>query len=157
MIELQKIEELKQDIEKSKMLRDYLKREVDELEDQLKNCENENKQTQMEYELKKNELEEKLNSLKEEVRNEESLGNEERKKYEKVENELKERINYISLQNSNILDKSNAGGNKDNMGQNSEGYNFKQVGGSDTGNNENDDKLKNQILYLLKKINESGQ
>jgi hypothetical protein len=81
---MQKVEELKQDIEKSKMLRDYLKKEVDELEDQLKNCENENKQTQLEYELKKNELEEKLNSLKQELKNEEYLSKEEKQKYKQV-------------------------------------------------------------------------
>jgi hypothetical protein len=155
MIEMQKVEELKQDIEKSKMLRDYLKKEVDELEDQLKSCENENKQTQLEYELKKNELDEKLKSLRQEMKNEEYLGTEEKKRYKQVENDLKEKINYISLQSSNIL-----GNNGNEKIDNSEAFKFKQVNSQERSNptvaNEEDEKLKNQILFLLKKINESG-
>jgi hypothetical protein len=105
MIEIQKIEELKQEIEKSKNLRDYLKREIDELEDKLKSTDNENKQNQIEYELKKNELEDKLKILKDEVQSENNLNIEEREKYNQIENDIKNKISYISLQNSNILDK----------------------------------------------------
>jgi len=105
MIEIQKIEELKQEIEKSKNLRDYLKKEIDELEDKLKGVENENRQNQIEYELKKNELEDKLKILKDEVQSESSLNIEEREKYSQIENDIKNKISYISLQNSNILDR----------------------------------------------------
>jgi hypothetical protein len=84
MIEMQKIDELKQDIDKSKNLRDYLKKDIDELEERLKNAENDNKQTQIEFELKKNELEDRLNKIKQEIKNEKTISKTEKEKYQEV-------------------------------------------------------------------------
>jgi hypothetical protein len=68
-----------------------------------------------------------------------------------VEDELKERINYLSLQSSNILGNANTETHRG-----GESFNFKQVSQDKNAVNEDDEKLKNQILFLLKKINESG-
>jgi outer membrane murein-binding lipoprotein Lpp len=84
MIEIQKIDELKQDIEKSKSLRDYLKKDINDLEERLKNAENDNKQAQMEFDLKKNELEDHLNKIKQEIKNEKTLNKHEKDKYQEV-------------------------------------------------------------------------
>lgn len=84
MIEMQKVEELKQDIEKSKSLRDYMKRDIDDLEERLKNAENDNKQVEMEFELKKNELEERLKKLKQDLSNDKIISKNEKEKYKEV-------------------------------------------------------------------------
>jgi hypothetical protein len=67
MIEIQKVEEMKQEIEKSKTMKENLLREIDELEDKLRSIENETKETQMEYEIKKNEYEDGLNKAKKDI------------------------------------------------------------------------------------------
>ena len=64
MLEIQKVEELKQDIEKSKSIKETLQRETDDLDEGLKTIENETKQKHIEYEIKKNELEDTLNKIK---------------------------------------------------------------------------------------------
>ena len=126
MMEIQKIEELKQEIDKSKNLRDYLKKEIDELEEKLKNADDENKQNQIEYELKKNELEEKLNELKSEMKNEEILNKEEKQKYSQIEADIKNKISYVTLQNFNVLEPENSGNNSANNGNAGKEKNYRR-------------------------------
>ena len=47
MMEIQKIEELKGEIDKSKNLREYLNKEIKELEEKLKNAGNQNEQIKL--------------------------------------------------------------------------------------------------------------
>lgn len=84
LIEIQKIEELKQEIAKSTSLKNYLATEIEELEEKLKNADSENNQNQVEFQLKQSELEDKLNKLKIEMNNEETLNKEEKEKYKQV-------------------------------------------------------------------------
>ena len=72
MMEVQKIEEIKQDIEKSKNMKYYIQTEITELKEKLKNMEVESKQKELEYSIQKNELEEKLKLIKVEVKNEQN-------------------------------------------------------------------------------------
>jgi len=102
MFEIQKVEELKQEIDKSKSLKEYISKEIEEMEERLQNIESENKQNLIEYKIKKQELEKKLLKLKNEMLNEEALNQEERNKYSQIENDLKNKISFVSLQNSNI-------------------------------------------------------
>lgn len=102
MFEIQKIEELKQEIDKSKSLKEYIMKEISELEERLQNLDSENKQNLIEYKIKKQELEQKLFKLKNEMLNEEALNQEERNKYNQIENDIKNKISFVSLQNSNI-------------------------------------------------------
>lgn len=102
MFEIQKIEELKQDIDKSKSLKDNIIKEIEELEERLQSIESESKQSLIEYKIKKQELEQKLLKLKNEMLNEEALNQEEKNKYIQIENDIKNKISFVSLQNSNI-------------------------------------------------------
>lgn len=181
IIEIQKIDDLKQEIEKSKNLRDYLKNEIDDLEKKLKSEENETKQSQVEYELKKSELEEKLIRLKEEMKSEDNLNKEEREKYKQIENDIKNKISYVSLQNSSLLGQNSADfiikkvdSDHDNVNfvsenfsnkENDNFYSFKQrekVDNNDKAKDsenekEKEEKLKKQVLVLLKHLNENQQ
>lgn len=67
-MEVQKIEEIKQDIEKSKNMKVYVSSEIDELEEKLKNMETESNQKELEYNIQKNEVEEKLKNIKMEIK-----------------------------------------------------------------------------------------
>jgi len=73
MMEVQKIEEIKQDIEKSKNMKIYIETEINELEEKLKSFDVESNQKEMEYNIQKNDLEEKLKNLKVEISNEKSI------------------------------------------------------------------------------------
>ena len=84
MIEMQRIEDLKQDIEKTKSLKSYLEKDINDLEEKLSYCENENKQTEIEYEIIKNELEDKLKKLKQEIKTENIKNTDEKEKYKEV-------------------------------------------------------------------------
>ena len=67
MLEIQKVEEMKQEIEKSKNIKENLLRENDELDDKLKLSDSESKEIQMEYEIRKNEYEDILSNAKKEI------------------------------------------------------------------------------------------
>jgi hypothetical protein len=106
MFEIQKIEELKQEIDKSTSLKEYINKEIEEMEERLLNTESENKSNLIEYKIKKQELEQKLVKLKNEMINEEALNQEEKNKYIQIENDIKNKISFVSLQNSNIIGNS---------------------------------------------------
>jgi hypothetical protein len=74
MIEIQKIEEVKQDIEKSKTMRSYIQNEIEELEEKLKSFDLESKHKEVEFNLKKSEFEGKLKKIKEEIKFESTNG-----------------------------------------------------------------------------------
>lgn len=102
MFEIQKIEELKQEIDKSNSLKEYISKEIEDLQERVRNIETDNKQNFIEYKIKKQELEQKLQKLKTEMLNEEVLNQQERDKYSQIENDIKNKISFVSLQNSNL-------------------------------------------------------
>lgn len=67
MLEIQKVEEMKQELEKSKNGKENLLRENDELEEKLKSIDNESKESQIEYEIRKNEYDDSLSKAKKEI------------------------------------------------------------------------------------------
>jgi hypothetical protein len=105
LLENKKIAELKIDLEKSKNIKDYLEKEDEELREKVKITENENKQKQIDYEIKKTQLEDKVKKIRLHI---ESLKKENLKDihyYSTIENDIKNKISYISLQNNNIIEK----------------------------------------------------
>ena len=105
IMENQKIEELKLDYEKSEASKDYLTKETEELNEKLTNTENENKQKQITFKIKKESLEEKLKNIKNQISNLRKSNQKDINIYSSIENDIKNKISFISLQNNNIIDK----------------------------------------------------
>lgn len=105
MLENKKIAELKMDLEKSRNIKDYLEKEDEELKEREKITENENKQKQIDYEIKKTHLEEKLRKIKLQIDSFKKANLKDIQYYSSIENDIKNKISYISLQNNNIIDK----------------------------------------------------
>jgi hypothetical protein len=105
IMENQKIEELKLDYEKSEASKDYLTKETEELNEKLTNTENENKQKQITFKIKKESLEEKLKNIKNQISTLRKSNQKDINIYSSIENDIKNKISFISLQNNNIIDK----------------------------------------------------
>ena len=105
IMENQKIEELKLDYEKSEASNDYRTKETEELNEKLTNTENENKQKQITFKIKKESLEEKLKNIKNQISNLRKSNQKDINIYSSIENDIKNKISFISLQNNNIIDK----------------------------------------------------
>jgi len=73
-MEVEKIEELKQDIEKAKNTQFYVNKEISEIQEKVKNIIVEAKLNELEFSIKKNDLAEKISKLKQEISNEKLTG-----------------------------------------------------------------------------------
>lgn len=81
---MQKVEQLKHEIEQTKVLKLYFLKENEELEEKLKIIETENNQNLLEYEIKKHDLDERLKRLKNQIKKEQSIDELEVNKYQQV-------------------------------------------------------------------------
>lgn len=107
MIEMQRVEEIKGDIEQKKHFKQFLLKEVEELKEKIRRSKKENERREYEFELKKRELQEKVGKLKENLDMERIEKASDLKNFETVQNKLTGKITVLSLENNSSMTQKN--------------------------------------------------